>query len=148
MRVVLRHDVTGLGLRGDVVDVTGGYARNYLVPRELAFVATDGVAKQAGAMRRARDLREARSREAAETIATTLVAKTLSIAVRAGSGGRLFGSVTAADIVDALKAQAGVEIDRRRVHLDEPIKSLGMREVPVRLHTDVEITLNIEVVSA
>ena len=148
MRVVLRHDVSGLGLRGDVVDVAGGYARNYLVPRRLAFPATEGVAKQAEAMRRARDLREARSREAAETIATTLVAKTITIPVRAGSGGRLFGSVTAVDIVEALQTQVGVEIDRRRVRLDEPIKSLGLREIPVRLHTNVEITLNVEVVSA
>jgi large subunit ribosomal protein L9 len=145
MRVVLRTDLDNLGKRGDIREVADGYARNYLLPRGLAIAATKGVESQAEAMRRARDLRDARDREAAELVARTLVPQVMRIPARAGADGRLFGSVTAADVVDAVARQAGVELDRRKLRLEEPIKSLGTHEVPVKLHSDVEFRVTVEV---
>ena len=147
MRVVLRADLPNVGKRGDVVEVADGYARNYLLPRGHAIVATPGVATQAAAMRRSRDLRDARDREAAETVARTLVPAVIRIPARAGAEGKLFGSVTAADVVQAVAQQTGVELERRRLRLDEPIKSLGTHEVPVKLHSDVEFRVTVEVVA-
>jgi large subunit ribosomal protein L9 len=146
MKVVLRDDVDTLGQKGDVVDVADGYARNFLVPRGLAIRAQSGVVRQAEAMRRNRSAREQRDREAAQTLADRLVGKTLSVPARAGEGGKLFGSITAADIVAAVQQQLGVELDRRRLGLDEPLKELGTVELPVRLHTDVVATLTVDVV--
>lgn len=148
MRIVLRSDVAQLGKRGDIREVADGYARNYLLPKGHAIPATQGVEAQASAMRRARDLRDARDREAAELVARTLVPKVIRVPARAGAEGKLFGSVTAADVAEAVSTQAGVDIDRRRLHLDEPIKSLGTHEVPVKLHTDVEFRITVEVVKA
>ena len=137
MKIVLRDDVDNLGQKGDVVDVADGYARNYLVPRGLAIRAERGVVKQAQAMRRNRSARELRDREAAQTLAARLTERTVSVPARAGEGGKLFGSITAADIVAALQDQLGIELDRKRLSLDEPLKELGPVELPVRLHTDV-----------
>jgi large subunit ribosomal protein L9 len=147
VKVILRADVAGVGKKGDIVDVADGHARNHLMPKGLAMIATDGSLAQATAMRRARDLRDARDREAAEAVASALVAKVIRIPAKAGAEGRLFGSVTTTDIAEAVQAQAGIELDRRRVHLDEPLKSVGSHQVAVRLHTDVEFTLNVEVVA-
>ena len=146
MKVVLRDDVETLGQKGDIVDVADGYARNFLVPRGLAIRAQSGVVRQAEAMRRNRSAREQRDREAAQTLADRLVGKTLSVQARAGEGGKLFGSITAADIVAAVQEQFGVELDRRRLGLDEPLKELGAVELPVRLHADVVATLTVDVV--
>ena len=146
MRVVLRSDHDVLGKRGDIVDVADGYARNYLLPKGMAITATSGVTAQATAMRRSRDIRDAKEREAAEQIARTLVPVVIRIPAKAGTGGKLFGSVTAADIADAVTAQADVALDRRRLHLDEPIKQLGTHEVPVKLHADVEFRVTVDVV--
>ena len=147
MRVVLRTDVDGVGKKGDVLDVADGFARNYLVPKGRAIVATPGVQAQADAMRRSRDVKDARDREGAEAVARKLVPMVIKIPARAGREGRLFGSVTAADVADAVTAQSGVELDRRKLHIDEAIKTLGSHEVPVKLHTDVEFRLNVEVVA-
>jgi large subunit ribosomal protein L9 len=147
-RVVLRSDHAGLGKRGDIIEVADGYARNFLLPKGLAITATRGVTEQANAMRRARDLRDAREREAAEVVARTLVPKVITIAAKSGSGGKLFGSVTAADVVEAVAAQTSVQLDRRRLHLDEPIKTVGTHEVPVKLHSDVEFRITVEVVKS
>lgn len=147
MRVVLRTDLDHVGKRGDIVDVADGYARNFLLPKGHAIAATAGVTAQAGAMRRARDLKDAKDREAAEVVARTLVPMVIRIPARAGSGGKLFGSVTSADIADAVSQQAKVNLDRRRLHLDEPIKSTGTHEVPVKLHSDVEFRITVEVVA-
>jgi large subunit ribosomal protein L9 len=147
VRVILRSDVANLGRKGDVVDVSDGYARNYLVPKGVALRATEGALAQAAAMRRARDLREARDREGAEELARRLTPTVIRVPARAGAEGRLFGSVTAADVAEAVEAQTGITLDRRRVHLDDPIKSLGTHEVAVRLHTDVEVRLSVEVVA-
>jgi large subunit ribosomal protein L9 len=146
MRVVLRSDVDHVGKRGDIVDVADGFARNYLLPKGHAIVATNGVTAQANAMRRARDLKDAKDRESAELVARTLVPVVIRIPARVGSGGRLFGSVTAADVVEAVAAQTKVNLDRRKLHLDEPIKSAGTHEVPVKLHSDVEFRVTVEVV--
>ncbi|HEX2851310.1 MAG TPA: 50S ribosomal protein L9 [Acidimicrobiales bacterium] len=145
MRVVLRADVDNLGKRGDIIEVADGFARNYLVPRGKAIAATDGIVTQANAMRRSRDLKDARDREAAETIARTLVPKVITVKARAGAEGKLFGSITAADVVTAVSEQAGVDLDRRRVRLDDPIRSIGTHEVPVKLHADVEFRITLEV---
>jgi large subunit ribosomal protein L9 len=147
MQVILRTDVPELGKRGDMLDVADGYARNYLVPKGLAMRATAGAASQAASMRRARDLRDAQDRAAAETLATTLVPKVITVTARAGTEGRLFGSVTAGDIAAAIEAQTSVQIDRRKLVLAEPIKSLGTHVVPAKLHADVEFPVTVDVVA-
>ncbi len=146
MRVILRADVAKLGRKGDVLEVSDGYGRNYLVPKGLALKATEGAVAQAAAMRRARDVKEARDRASAEEVARKLTPIVIRIPARAGAEGRLFGSVTAIDVTEAVESQTGVILDRRRVHLEDPIKSLGTHEVAVRLHTDVEARLSVEVV--
>ncbi|MGA2803753.1 MAG: 50S ribosomal protein L9 [Acidimicrobiales bacterium] len=148
MKVVLRSDIPGVGKRGDITDVSDGFARNYLVPQGRAIVASAGIEDQAAAMRRSRDLKDARNREGAEAIARKLVPIVFRIEARSGSEGRLFGSVTASDIVDAVSRQSGVELDRRRLVIDDAIKTLGSHEVGVRLHPDVEFRLTLEVVSS
>jgi large subunit ribosomal protein L9 len=145
--VVLRADVTDLGSKGDIVEVSDGYARNYLVPRGLAIRATKGVVKQAEAMRRNRAARDARDREAAQAVADQLTGRRIEITARAGEGGRLFGSVTSADVATAVQTQVGVEIDRRHLSMSEPLKELGPTEVPLRLHSEVEVRLQVEVVA-
>jgi large subunit ribosomal protein L9 len=147
MRVVLRDDVENVGRKGDLVDVSDGYARNFLVPRGLALKATKGVVQQAESMRRSREAKETRDREAAEALSQRLTGTRIEIGARAGEGGRLFGSVTASDIADAIQAQAGVEVDRHRLGLGEPLKELGPAEVTLKLHPGVEVTLTIDVVA-
>lgn len=147
MKVILRADVDGVGKRGDICDVADGYARNFLMPRGLAMKASQGAASQASAMRRSRDVKDAKARSAAEEIATRLVPTRITITARSGSEGRLFGSITTSDIAEAVVAQTGIEIDRRTLRLDEPIKSLGEHTVPARLHPDVEFPVTIDVVS-
>ncbi|HLN16357.1 MAG TPA: 50S ribosomal protein L9 [Acidimicrobiales bacterium] len=148
MRVVLRDDVEGVGRRGDIVEVAGGFARNYLLPHGQAIVATDGIASQAASMRRARDLRVAQDHEAAEAKAQVLAGATVTITARAGSTGRLFGSVSAAEVVEAVAAQKGVELDRHALVLEEPIKEVGSQSVRVDLHDGVSAELTVEVVAA
>jgi large subunit ribosomal protein L9 len=147
MKVILRSDVADLGKRGDILDVSDGYARNFLVPKGLAMKASAGAATQAASMRRARDLRDAQDRAAAEALATTLVPKVITVTARAGSEGKLFGSVTASDIAAAVEAQTNVVIDRRKIVLHEPIKTLGTHTVPVKLHADVEFPVTLDVVA-
>jgi large subunit ribosomal protein L9 len=148
VKLVLRTDVDQVGKKGDIVDVADGYGRNYLVPKGLAFLASSGVTAQAAAMRRSRDVRDANDRAAAEDVARTLVPRVVTITARASGEGKLFGSVTTSDIAEAVTAQTGVELDRRKLHLDEPIKSLGQHLVPAKLHADVEFPITVEVVSS
>ena len=148
MKVILRSDVDKLGRKGDVLDVSDGYGRNYLVPKGLALKATDGAIAQAASMRRARDLKEAKDREGAEEVARRLTPVVIRISARAGAEGRLFGSVTSTDLAEAVATQTGVTLDRRKIHLEDPIKSVGNHEVAVRLHTDVEARLSVEVVAS
>ncbi|MFM8848389.1 MAG: 50S ribosomal protein L9 [Actinomycetota bacterium] len=147
MKVILRSDISGLGKRGDIVDVADGHGRNFLLPRGLAISASEGAVAQAAAMRRRRDLRDAADREAAQTIASTLVAKTIDIKVKSGSEGRLYGSVTAADVAAAVNSQTGIEIDRKKISVPDHIKTLGEHSVTVRLHHDVQFAINVNVVS-
>ena len=147
MRILLRADVEGVGKRGDLVEVADGYARNYLVPRGMAIKAAPGAARQAEAMRRSRDLRDAHERSTAEEIARTLVPQVITVSAKAGAEGKLFGSITAADVVAAVTEQTGIEIDRRDLRLDEPLKSIGTHAVPAKLHADVEFPINVEVVA-
>lgn len=145
MKVVLRQDVQGLGKRGDIVTVSDGHARNLLLPKGMAFPATDGAVAQAESMRRRRDLREAADRDSARTVAEALGAKVFTIKARAGSEGRLFGSVTSADIAGALAAQAGVTLDRKKI-VTQPIRTTGQHTAIVRLHSDVECTVTVNIV--
>lgn len=147
VKVILRDDVSGLGKRGDIVEVSKGYVRNFLEPRGLAMAATAGAQQQAEAMRRSRDVKDARDRESAEQVATVLVPKTITISVRASDAGRLFGSVTESDIVDAVRAATGIELDRKDLLLDEHIKDLGTHMVTARLHSDVQFPITLEVVA-
>ena len=145
MRVILREDVPKLGTKGDVVDVKPGFARNYLVPRGLALVATDGAIRQAESMKRAREASYVRARADAETVARQLIATRIRMKAQAGEGGRLFGSITTTDIAEAIKTQTGLDVDRRRIMLEEPIKSTGLHEVLMRPHTEVEFRVSVEV---
>ncbi len=147
MKVVLREDVDTLGLKGDLLEVADGYARNYLVPRGLAIVATKGVVQQATAMQRNRKVRDLRDKETAQELATRLTANPIEVKARAGEGGKLFGSVTTGDIVAAVKERSGIELDRRKVTLTESLKALGPAEVPVQLHPEVVATIVVEVVA-
>ena len=146
MNVILREDIAGVGRRGDIVTVADGHARNYLLPRGLALVASAGAIQQANSMRRARDLREANDRAAAHTVAEALTARSFTVKAKAGNEGRLFGSVTTADIVSALTAQAGVTLDRRKI-VAQPIRTTGSHTALVRLHADVECTIKLSVVA-
>jgi large subunit ribosomal protein L9 len=148
MKIVLRADVDNLGNKGDIVNVADGYARNYLVPRGLALKASSGSQKQADAMRRNREARDSRDREAAQALAAQFEGRTITIKARAGAEGKLFGSVTSVDVADAVQKQTGAEIDRRKIHLDEPLKELGGVDLQVRLHTDVLANLHVEVEAA
>ena len=148
MKVILRTDLEGLGKRGDIVEVADGHARNFLLPKGKALKATDGAVEQAARMRRARDLRDASDRDAATTIASTLVPKIISVTAKAGAEGKLFGSVTTADIAEAVKEQTSIELDRKSIHLEEAIKTLGEHAATGSLHATVSFPLRIEVVAA
>ena len=148
MKVVLRSDVAQVGKKGDIVDVADGYGRNFLLPKGLAFVASAGVETQAAKMRQSRDQRDASDRAAAQEVATALVPKVVTITARAGAEGKLFGSVSVAEIADAVASQTGVEIDRRQLHLEEPIKTVGTHLVPAKLHAEVEFPITVEVVAS
>jgi large subunit ribosomal protein L9 len=148
MKVLLRSDIPGVGRRGDLIEVSGGYARNYLLPGGLAVEANDGIATQAAAMRRSRDLRDAADREAAQAKAVVLAGAVIGITARAGGNGRLFGSITAHEIVNAIETQKGVRIERHHLFLDEAIKATGSHELKVVLFDDVETTITVEVIGA
>lgn len=148
MKVVLRDDVENVGRKGDLVDVADGYARNFLVPRGLALKATKGVVQQAESMRRSREAKEGRDRDAATELSTRLSGQRIEVGARAGEGGRLFGSVTSADIAAAIQAQAGIEVDRHKLGLGEPLKELGPAEITLKLHPEVEVTLTVDVVAS
>ncbi|MFB6873124.1 50S ribosomal protein L9 [Streptomyces sp. NPDC056323] len=148
MKIILTHEVSGLGAAGDVVDVKDGYARNYLVPRGFAIRWTKGGEKDVAQIRRARKIHEIATIGQANEIKAKLEAVKVRLAVRSGDAGRLFGSVTPADIASAIKAAGGPDVDKRRVELGSPIKTLGGHQVSVRLHPEVAANLGVEVVAA
>ena len=145
MEVILREHVDNLGRRGEIVKVADGYARNYLLPRKLALLATEGNKQHVARERRIMEAREAEEKGRAEAIAARLGTVAISIARRVGETEQLYGSVTASDISDLLKTK-GFEIDRRKLILPEPLKSLGEHEVPLKLHREVTVTLKVAVV--
>jgi large subunit ribosomal protein L9 len=145
MEVILREHVDNLGKRGEIVKVADGFARNYLLPRKLALPATAGNRKHVERERKIMETREAGEKAAAEAIATRLATVDISIARRVGDTEQLYGSVTAADIVEFLKGQ-GFDIDRRKLILPEPLKSIGEFDVPLKLHREVTVPLKVKVV--
>ena len=147
IEVILREDIKTLGKAGEMVRVKPGYARNYLLPHGLAYEATEGNKKRIAAETRARGVRNAAERTEAERAAVTLSAVSLTIPGKAGEEGKLFGSVTAQDIADAL-ARQGHTVDRRRIELEHPIKSLGEHVATVRLHPEVSAQVRVSVVEA
>jgi large subunit ribosomal protein L9 len=148
MKLILTQEVDGLGGPGDVVEVKDGYGRNYLVPRGLAMRWTKGAEKQVTSIRRAREVRDVRDLGHANEIKNQLEALQVKLPVRAGDTGRLFGSVTVADIVSAVSAAGGPTIDKRRIELSSPIKTLGSHSVRVRLHPEVSAHVDVDIVSA
>jgi large subunit ribosomal protein L9 len=146
MKVLLRSDIDGVGKRGDIIDVSGGFARNHLLPAGKAIVATPGLESQAAAMRRSRDLRDARDHESSETVARALVGTPITVSART-AGERLFGSVSAADIIRQVELQTGAVIDRKDLVLDEPIKTVGEHSVRVELVGGVVFELTVHVVA-
>ena len=145
MDVILREDVEKLGRTGEVVSVKDGYARNFLLPRGLAYLATDGNKRRLEAEQRQRDRRTAAEVAGARDLATKLETVSLSFSMKAGEGDKLFGSVTAADIAERLAAE-GLKVDRKHIELEEPIKALGVYKVPIRLHADVKPEVRVWVV--
>jgi large subunit ribosomal protein L9 len=144
--VILREDVKSLGKAGELVRVKPGYARNFLLPRGLAFEATEGNKKRIAAETRARGARDQAERAEAERFAAALGAAALTLKGKAGEEGKLFGSITAQDIADALAAQ-GHQVDRRRIELEHPIKTVGHHTVGVRLHSEVHAEVRVSVVA-
>ena len=148
MKLLLTDDVTPLGKKGDVVDVSDGYARNYLLPKKKAVKATDGAIRQAEAMRVAREESERQAKEQAERVATQLVGTRVVIAAQAGDEGKLYGSVGVADVVEGIRKFTGVEVDRKAVMLANPIRDIGLHEVQIHLHSQVEFPITLDVIPA
>jgi large subunit ribosomal protein L9 len=148
MKIIMTQEVTGLGAPGDVVEVKDGYGRNYLLPQGFAIPWTRGAEKQVTQIKRAREAREIRDLGQANEIKAKLEALPVRLSARAGSGGRLFGSITSAEVVNAVKAAGGPPLDRRRVELPRHIKSTGSYTVQVKLHPEVSATISLTVVGA
>jgi large subunit ribosomal protein L9 len=146
MRVILQQSVEKLGVPGDIVDVADGYARNYLMPRGMAVKATKGGEKHVNSLKRAHTVRVNQVKAESEQVASRLIAAPITVEAHAGEEGKLFGSVTAGDIAEAINTQAGIRIDRHDVHLDEPIRSVGSHEVTIHLYAEVDPVISVEVV--
>ena len=146
MKLILTHEVSNLGEPGDIVDVKDGFGRNYLLPRQFAIRWTKGAAKQVESIKAGRDARAVHDLEEAQQIKGRLEAEPVNVGAHAGDGGRLFGSVTVSDIADALQS-VGVSVDKRRIEVGNPIKSVGAHEVAVRVHPEVSATVRLNVVA-
>ncbi|MFI6483281.1 50S ribosomal protein L9 [Nonomuraea sp. NPDC050663] len=147
MKLILTTEVSGLGAPGDVVEVKDGYGRNFLLPRGFAILWTRGGEKQIDSIKKARDAREIRDLGTAKEVAGQLGGLRVKLTTRAGDAGRLFGSVTTGDIADAVKKAGGPLLDRRRIEIVNPIKSVGSHRVSVKLHPEVSANLDVEVVA-
>jgi large subunit ribosomal protein L9 len=147
MKLILTHEVSNLGEPGDIVEVKDGYGRNYLLPRQFAIRWSKGAAKQVESIKAARDARTVHDLEDAQQMQGRLEAEPVNVGAHAGEGGRLFGAVTVSDIAKAL-AEVGVTVDKRRIEIGNPIKSLGSHEVAVRVHPDVVARVRLNVVSS
>lgn len=147
MKVLLRSDIAGVGRRGDIITVSSGHARNYLLPKGLAIEATQGAVSQAEVMRRSRDQREVAERTEAQSIGATLSQQSFVISAKAGKEGRLFGSVSSGDIADAILRQANITIDRKKIGITSPIRTIGEHTVSVDLVADLEAVIKLSVVA-
>lgn len=145
MKLILTHEVTNLGAPGDIVDVKDGYGRNFLMPRGYAIRWTRGAATQIDSIKKARTVREVRDVSHAEEIGTQIEGVTVKIRERAGEGGRLFGAVTVSEIAEELKSQTGIDVDKRRIEIGNPIKSVGGHTVTVNVHPEVRASLALDV---
>jgi large subunit ribosomal protein L9 len=145
MQVLLMQNVPGIGNAGEVKKVADGYARNYLLPRKLAVAATSGAVKQAEAIQQAVVRREAKTRAEAQELAKLVEQVTLTFRAKAGEGDRLFGSITSADIAEALAREKGITVDKRKIDLGNPLKELGTHQVAVKLHPEVSANLAVVV---
>ena len=148
MKVILTKDVRDLGHKGDVVDVADGYARNYLVPRSLAVKATPGSMRQAEVMREARQEAERRDMQEAEDLRSALTGTRVVVAARAGDEGKLYGSIQAGDIAEAIRKFTGIEVDRKFIAVPAPIREIGLHEIALRPHPDVDFTVTLDVIPA
>jgi large subunit ribosomal protein L9 len=147
MKILLRSDVKGVGRRGDIVNVSPGHARNFLLPNDLAVVANDGTVAQAEVMRKAQELKAATDRESARSLASSLSTKVITISAKAGNEGRLFGSITSTEIVKAIFDQTGATIDRKQVQLEAPLRQLGEHVVVLELFAEVLTNMSVNIVS-
>jgi large subunit ribosomal protein L9 len=147
VKVILASDVENLGHRGDVISVADGYARNFLIPKGIAMPATKGALRQAEMMQKARLEREQRAKEEAATKVAMLGSQPVYISARAGEGGRLFGSVTKSDVARAVEEQQGEAIDRHKIMLEDPIRTLGTHQIEIKLHEEVNALVTVEVIA-
>jgi len=147
MKVLLRSDIKGVGRRGDIVNVSSGHARNFLLPNDLAIVANAGTIAQAEVMRKSRELQIAADRESARLVAASLSTTVIKIAAKAGNEGRLFGSINAAEIAKAVLDQTGVTIDRKNIQVETPLRQLGEHSVTAEIFAEVVATLKLEIVA-
>jgi large subunit ribosomal protein L9 len=148
MKVILTKPVADLGAKGDVVEVSDGYARNFLVPKKLAVKASDGALKQAEAMRVARIESEKKALDEARELGQSLEGTRVVVAARAGDAGNLFGSIGANDVTEAIVKFTGISIDKSIIVIDDPIKEIGLHEVTLRPHADVEVVVTLDVIPA
>lgn len=148
IRLILTDDVRELGKRGDVVEVADGYARNYLLPRKKAIKASEAALAHAEAVRAARIEAERKAKDGAERIATQLVGSRVVIAAQAGDEGQLYGSVSLADVVEGIRRFTGIELDRHAVDIPKPIKAIGLHQITIKLHPEVEFPLTLDVIPA
>lgn len=148
MKLILISDVTDLGRRGDVVDVAEGYARNFLLPRQKAVRANEGAMAHAEKVRDARVESERRARDQAEALATQLVGTRVVLAAQAGDEGKLYGSISVQDVIEGIRRFTGLELDRSTVVLDNPIKAIGLHEIQIKLHPEIEFPLTLDVIPA
>lgn len=147
-KIILTHEVTGLGAPGDIVEVKDGYARNYLIPRSLATPWTKGAEKDVSAIRRARKAREIATLDDAKAVRDSLQANAVTVSAKSGESGRLFGAVTTAEIAAAIKAAGAPAVDKRKIEVAQAIKSTGEYTVQVRLHPEVSANVTVKVVAA
>ena len=147
MKGLVRSDIKGIGRRGDIVNVSSGHARNFLLPNDLAIVANAGTIAQAEVMRKSREQQIAADRESARLVATSLSTTVIKIAAKAGNEGRLFGSINAAEIAKAVLDQTGVTIDRKNIQVETPLRQLGEHSVSAEIFSDVVATLKLEIVA-
>lgn len=148
MKLILTADVPTLGQKGDVVDVSDGYGRNYLLPRRKAMRATEGAVRTADELRRAREETERQTKEVAEKLAGQLVGTRVVLAAQAGDEGKLYGSIGLADVVEGIRKFTGIEVDRKTVLMGDPIRAIGLHQIQIHLHPEVEFPITLDVIPA